>query len=180
MELTPQACPIGRASKTVREFLEKHYTDNLERDETIKLTIKALLEVVQTGAKNIEISVMESYGVVRVSSCFVAENKLTFAEPRADRDRGDRRADRVGEGGRGGAQEATSGADAGGPGVDVREQPLRSGDGHDDTGAGRDGRRDGPGRGERRAIDKRNSFCRIVASSDVKSDIIERPLPGGE
>lgn len=67
MELTPQACAIGRASKTVREFLEKHYTENLERDETIKLTIKALLEVVQTGAKNIEISVMESYGVVRVS-----------------------------------------------------------------------------------------------------------------
>lgn len=72
MELTPQACAIGRASKTVREFLEKHYTENLERDETIKLTIKALLEVVQTGAKNIEISVMESYGVVRVSSCSVA------------------------------------------------------------------------------------------------------------
>lgn len=69
LELTSQACAIGRASKTVREFLEKHYTENLERDETIKLTIKALLEVVQTGAKNIEISVMESYGVVRVSSC---------------------------------------------------------------------------------------------------------------
>jgi hypothetical protein len=46
--------------------LEKNYTEELNRDDTIKLTVKSLLEVVQTGAKNIEISVMESYGVVRV------------------------------------------------------------------------------------------------------------------
>ncbi|WWC88853.1 uncharacterized protein L201_003768 [Kwoniella dendrophila CBS 6074] len=59
-----KACSIGRASKTVREFLEKNYTENLERDDSIKLTVKSLLEVVQTGAKNIEISVMESYGVI--------------------------------------------------------------------------------------------------------------------
>jgi hypothetical protein len=39
----------------------------MSRDDTIKLTIKSLLEVVQTGAKNIEISVMESYGKVTVS-----------------------------------------------------------------------------------------------------------------
>lgn len=30
----------------------------MERDETIRLTVKSLLEVVQTGAKNIEIAVM--------------------------------------------------------------------------------------------------------------------------
>lgn len=30
----------------------------MSRDETIKLTIKSLLEVVQTGAKNIEIAIM--------------------------------------------------------------------------------------------------------------------------
>lgn len=51
----------------MREFLEKNYTENLERADTIKLAVKSLLEVVQTGAKNIEISVMERYGVVRVS-----------------------------------------------------------------------------------------------------------------
>jgi len=50
----------------VREFLEKSYTEDLDRAETIKLTVKSLLEVVQTGAKNIEISVMESYGVISV------------------------------------------------------------------------------------------------------------------
>lgn len=30
----------------------------MDREETIKLTVKSLLEVVQTGAKNIEIAVM--------------------------------------------------------------------------------------------------------------------------
>ena len=50
----------------MREFLEKNHRDDLTRDEAIKLTVKSLLEVVQTGAKNIEISVMESYGKVTV------------------------------------------------------------------------------------------------------------------
>lgn len=59
-----KACAIGRSSKTVREFMEKNYTDELSRDDAIKLTVKSLLEVVQTGAKNIEISVMEKYGVI--------------------------------------------------------------------------------------------------------------------
>lgn len=62
-----QANAIGRSSKTVSEFLEKNYTEGLSRDDTIKLTIKSLLEVVQTGAKNIEISVMEGYNKVTVS-----------------------------------------------------------------------------------------------------------------
>lgn len=30
----------------------------MEREDTIKLTVKSLLEVVQTGAKNIEIAIM--------------------------------------------------------------------------------------------------------------------------
>ena len=44
-----QANAIGRSAKTVREFLEKHYTDEVadSDDETIKLAIKALLEVSQ-------------------------------------------------------------------------------------------------------------------------------------
>lgn len=66
-DLGNQANAIGRSSKTVREFLEKNHKDDLTRDESIKLAVKSLLEVVQTGAKNIEISVMESYGKVTVS-----------------------------------------------------------------------------------------------------------------
>jgi 20S proteasome subunit alpha 4 len=53
-----KANAIGRSSKTVREFLERNFKDDADREETIKLTVKSLLEVVQTGAKNIEIAIM--------------------------------------------------------------------------------------------------------------------------
>ncbi|KAL8607524.1 Proteasome subunit alpha type-7-like [Nucella lapillus] len=55
-----KANTIGRSAKTVREFLEKHYTDEVAANdkETIKLALKALLEVVQSGAKNMEVAVM--------------------------------------------------------------------------------------------------------------------------
>lgn len=62
-----QANAIGRSSKTVREFLEKNHKDDMTRDESIKLTIKSLLEVVQTGAKNIEISVLDGYNKITVN-----------------------------------------------------------------------------------------------------------------
>ncbi len=60
-----KANAIGRSSKTVREFLEKNYKDNMSQDETIKLAVKSLLEVVQAGAKNIEIVVMTGHGELK-------------------------------------------------------------------------------------------------------------------
>ncbi len=60
-----KANAIGRSSKTVREFLEQNYKEDMDRADTIKLAIKSLLEVVQTGAKNIEIAVMDN-GVITV------------------------------------------------------------------------------------------------------------------
>ncbi|KAG2219353.1 hypothetical protein INT45_011261 [Circinella minor] len=60
-----KANSIGRSSKTVREFLEKNYKEDMDQKETIKLAVKSLLEVVQTGAKNIEISVMLSDSTVK-------------------------------------------------------------------------------------------------------------------
>ncbi|XP_036387048.1 proteasome subunit alpha type-7-B [Megalops cyprinoides] len=56
-----KANAIGRSAKTVREFLEKNYKDeDVESDtETIKLVIRALLEVVQSGSKNMELAVMK-------------------------------------------------------------------------------------------------------------------------
>jgi len=73
-----RATAIGRSSKTVREFLEKNHKDDMTREESIKLTVKSLLEVVQTGAKNIEINVQESYGkmTVRFTSVYCAQAML--------------------------------------------------------------------------------------------------------
>ena len=42
----------------MREFLERNHADGLDREATVRLTVKSLLEVVQTGARNIEIAVM--------------------------------------------------------------------------------------------------------------------------
>lgn len=57
-EWKANAC--GRSAKTVQEFLEKYYTAEEVSTEkgTIKLAIRALLEVVQSGQKNLEIAVM--------------------------------------------------------------------------------------------------------------------------
>ncbi|QEL63460.1 hypothetical protein CJJ09_005662 [Candidozyma auris] len=59
-----RAHAIGRSAKTVKEFLEKNYEENQTDEQTIKLAVKSLLEVVQTGAKNIEISVLRPHGKI--------------------------------------------------------------------------------------------------------------------
>lgn len=59
------ASAIGRNSKTVREFLEKTYEAGLARADAIKLAIRALLEVVQTGAASMEIAVMDASNKVQ-------------------------------------------------------------------------------------------------------------------
>ena len=38
----------------------------MSREDTIKLTVRSLLEVVQTGAKNIEIAIMEPNGLLEM------------------------------------------------------------------------------------------------------------------
>jgi len=50
----------GKSAKTVREYLEKHYKEEAvaTRQDTLKLAVKSLSEVVQSGAQNIEIAVM--------------------------------------------------------------------------------------------------------------------------
>ncbi|KAJ8729243.1 hypothetical protein PYW08_000824 [Mythimna loreyi] len=55
-----KANATGRSAKTVREFLEKNYTAEEVATENgaVKLAIRALLEVVQSGQKNLEIAVM--------------------------------------------------------------------------------------------------------------------------
>ncbi|PQM32943.1 proteasome subunit alpha type-7 [Prunus yedoensis var. nudiflora] len=52
-----KANATGRNSNSIREFLEKNFKET-SGQETIKLAIRALLEVVESGGKNIEVAVM--------------------------------------------------------------------------------------------------------------------------
>ena len=65
-----KANAIGRQAKTVREYLEKSYTEATYESthESIKLCIRALLEVVQSGSKNVEIAVMVRHKALRTLS----------------------------------------------------------------------------------------------------------------
>lgn len=66
-----RACAIGKGSKSVREFLEKQLpnaasTVALEtEDAAIAVAVKALLEVVQSGAASMEVAVMDSKSTMR-------------------------------------------------------------------------------------------------------------------
>jgi 20S proteasome subunit alpha 4 len=55
-----KANAIGKNSKTVREYLEKNYNDEVAASdsECTKLAVKALLEVVESGGRNIEVATM--------------------------------------------------------------------------------------------------------------------------
>jgi len=63
-----KANAIGRSSKTVQEYLEKNYSDDEVGSDNyvIKLALKALLEVVQTGSKNVELAIMKKGGPMRL------------------------------------------------------------------------------------------------------------------
>lgn len=47
-----------------REFLEKHWEEGADRDASVKLAVKSLLEIVENGAKSIEVCVTTRDGVV--------------------------------------------------------------------------------------------------------------------
>lgn len=57
----------GRNAKSLREFLEKQYQDLTEEDLTeqkcVRMAVQALLEVVDSGAKTMEICVIREGGV---------------------------------------------------------------------------------------------------------------------
>jgi len=64
----------------VREFLERNHKDDMDRDATLKLTIQSLLEVVQTGAKNIEIAIMAPGKLVEMLPTEDIENYVKSIE----------------------------------------------------------------------------------------------------
>merc|ERR1712050_421310 len=57
-----KANAIGRSSKIVREFLEQQYSEeNVDtEDKCVKLAARALLEVVQSSGKNLELAIMRT------------------------------------------------------------------------------------------------------------------------
>lgn len=82
-----KANAIGRNSKAVLEFLEKKYTEcvtDVEKEsadqETIKLAIKAILEVVESSHKNIEVTLMYRDSGLKMLSETEVEALVTAVE----------------------------------------------------------------------------------------------------
>lgn len=48
----------GRNEKAVREFLEKNWTEGIVETDAVRLAVKSLLEVVDSGSKNMEVAVL--------------------------------------------------------------------------------------------------------------------------
>lgn len=69
-----KANAIGRNSKTVLEFLEKRYKEIVDApeetadDDTVKLAVRAMLEVVESSHKNIEITIMHKKTGLKILS----------------------------------------------------------------------------------------------------------------
>jgi len=57
------ATAIGKNSKTVVDFLEKKYKEDMDNDTTVKLALKGLLEVTEASGKNIEIVLITQDGI---------------------------------------------------------------------------------------------------------------------
>ena len=62
-----QANATGRNSKVVREWLERHYA-KASGSDVVKLALRALLELVEPGSKNIEIATVGLAGTSILSS----------------------------------------------------------------------------------------------------------------
>jgi 20S proteasome subunit alpha 4 len=52
----------GRNAKSLREYLEKQYTKDMEEAAVLKLAVSSLLEVVDSGAQTMEICVVRKGG----------------------------------------------------------------------------------------------------------------------
>eukprot|EP01116_Phalansterium_solitarium_P013749 TRINITY_DN31153_c0_g1_i1.p1 TRINITY_DN31153_c0_g1~~TRINITY_DN31153_c0_g1_i1.p1 ORF type:complete len:251 (-),score=61.88 TRINITY_DN31153_c0_g1_i1:157-909(-) len=78
-----KANATGRNAKTVREYLEKHYPSDeasLTAADAQHLAVAALLEVVESGAKNIEVAVLERGAQLRLLDETQLERLVTEVE----------------------------------------------------------------------------------------------------
>eukprot|EP01062_Namystynia_karyoxenos_P063387 TRINITY_DN56185_c0_g1_i1.p2 TRINITY_DN56185_c0_g1~~TRINITY_DN56185_c0_g1_i1.p2 ORF type:complete len:276 (+),score=129.40 TRINITY_DN56185_c0_g1_i1:89-829(+) len=67
-----KAVACGHNQKTAREFFEKNYQEEADRAGTLRVAVRALLEVVDQGAKNIEVAELRAG-----ESRFLPEDELT-------------------------------------------------------------------------------------------------------
>jgi len=62
---------IGRNASTLREFMEKNYKEDLNKDATVRLAVETLLEVVE-GSEHLDVCLMHDNGKIDM----VDEDKL--------------------------------------------------------------------------------------------------------
>jgi len=58
-----KATAIGKNSKSVVDFLEKKFVEDMEDDATLRLALKGLLEVTEASGKNIEVVIVQKSGL---------------------------------------------------------------------------------------------------------------------
>jgi len=58
-----KATAIGKNSKSVVDFLEKKFTEDMDQDATLRLALKGLLEVTEASGKNIEVVIVQKSGL---------------------------------------------------------------------------------------------------------------------
>merc|ERR1711972_457885 len=58
-----KATAIGKNSKSVVDYLEKKFEEDLDQDATLRLALKGLLEVTEASGKNIEVVIVKQSGL---------------------------------------------------------------------------------------------------------------------
>jgi 20S proteasome subunit alpha 4 len=76
----------GRNAKSLREFLEKGYEEGMSEAASVKLAVQALLEVVDSGAKNMEVCVVRKDG-----SVFLEESVLDKVVKQIEEESGEKK-----------------------------------------------------------------------------------------
>jgi 20S proteasome subunit alpha 4 len=71
-----KATCIGRNSKTVQDFLEKNWKEELDDEAAVRLALKALLEVVEAG-KNVDVLIVSSAAGQPRGPRFLEESQIT-------------------------------------------------------------------------------------------------------
>lgn len=73
---------VGRSAKSVREYLEKNYSAEAVETEkgAVKLAVCALLEVVQSGGKNLEVVLMRRGEPMKIMDVAEIEEYVTAIE----------------------------------------------------------------------------------------------------